>query len=142
MIEKLFSSYPLLFPTMQVGKLKRVCSKLASFLFWTPGLLMRSSNCSLSLCTFLNNSEFCLLVFVKLCLKLEVAVKKDRTDTDRIKTKILVSKIGIFGYFLVKVTKVREQLNFQDLTGCRPSFILIWKIWTSLGEKMTKHEIK
>ena len=35
-------------------------------------------------------------------------------------------------------TKVKDQLNFQDLTGFGSSFTIIWKIWTILGEKMAK----
>ena len=36
--------------------------------------------------------------------------------------------------------KVKEQLHFQDFTGFRSFSTLVWKILTSVGEKMTKNE--
>ena len=35
--------------------------------------------------------------------------------------------------------KGKEQLTFTDLTGFRSLSTIIWKIWTSFGEKMAKN---
>ena len=35
--------------------------------------------------------------------------------------------------------KGKEQLTFTDLTGFRSVSTIIWKMWTSFGEKMAKN---